>query len=59
MSDKGRAKGIMIALKRVGKNKEKRTEEEECTNRINEMNKMLRDSFNLKGQTDKRVSKMG
>jgi len=49
----------MIALKRVGKNKEKRTEEEECTNRINEMNKMLRDSFNLKGQTDKRVSKMG
>jgi hypothetical protein len=42
VSDKGRAKGIMIGMKRVGKNKEKRTEEEEeeGTNRINEMNKM-------------------
>lgn len=40
VSDKGRAKGILIGLKRVGKNKEKRTEEDEGTNRINEMNKM-------------------
>lgn len=40
MSDKGRAKGIMIGLKRVGKYREKRTEEDEGTSRINEMNKM-------------------
>lgn len=40
MSDKGRAKGIMIGLKRVGKNKEKRREEDEGTNWINETNKM-------------------
>jgi hypothetical protein len=40
VNDKGRAKGIMIGLKRVGKNKEKRTEEDESTNWVNEMNKM-------------------
>jgi len=40
VSDKGRAKGILIGLKRVGKNKKKKTEEDEDTNRINEMNKM-------------------
>jgi hypothetical protein len=39
VSDKGRAKGIMIGLKWVRKNKEKRAEEDESTNRINEMNK--------------------
>jgi len=39
VNDKERAKGIMIGLKRVGKNKEKRTEEDEGTKRINEMNK--------------------
>jgi hypothetical protein len=39
VSDKGRAKGIIIGLKRVGKNKQKRAEEDEGTNRINEINR--------------------
>jgi len=29
VSDKGRAKGIIMGLKRVGKNKQKRAEEDE------------------------------
>jgi len=40
VSDKGRAKGIIMGLKRVGKNKQKRAEEDEGTNRINETNRM-------------------
>jgi hypothetical protein len=40
VNDKGGAKGIMIRLKRVGKNKRKRTEKDEGTNRIDKMNKV-------------------
>jgi hypothetical protein len=40
VNDKEGARGIMIRLKRVGKNKRKRTEKDEGTNRIDEINKV-------------------